>query len=181
MTTHTGDESNNSMHAPDMHTESGCILARERERERKREGERERERGREKERARERQYFPVSSLTGSTPTFVFSALCCCCVTCSHPLELRVYKCNCSGRSWNPPTTYKQVTTRLKAVWAVWRGSSFFLLLTRWNSWFLHFKYSTAGFRGNQHFYEACPLSRCAAQRYTPPKTCYCRVMWPWKA
>lgn len=36
-----------------------------------------------------------------------------------------FKCNCSGRNRNPPTTDKQVTTRLKAVWAVWRGSSFF--------------------------------------------------------
>lgn len=73
MTTHTNDESNNSMHAPDMHTEMGYILVGE-------------------------GVLSSFRLTGSTPAFVFLALFCCCVTSSHPLELRVFKCNCSGRS-----------------------------------------------------------------------------------
>lgn len=61
MTTHTSDERNNSMHAPDMHTERGYIVVGE-------------------------GVFSSFRLTGPTRIFVFLALFCCCVTNSSGAE-----------------------------------------------------------------------------------------------
>lgn len=104
MTTHTSDESNNSMHAPDMHTERGYNKG-----------------GR-------KSVFKVS--VSRAPLVFFSATLPPCNQLPSSLELRVFKCNCSGRSQNAPTTDKQVTTRLKAVWVVLERKLVFPLLTK---------------------------------------------------